>query len=140
MQCVFIFLMSILLVTSIPQTEPQLYFGCQLNPSGFEVKQLNNQRWTEVTAVVTYYTTSDDECGKHDGITASGTQATEGRTIAMSSDIPFGTKVVIDGHEYTVEDRGGAIVSNRIDVFCEDKTYALTQGRKVMTVKILDNL
>lgn len=45
-------------------------------------------------------------CGQWaDGATASGTVPTEGRTVAMGG-IPFGTKLVINGQVYTVEDRG----------------------------------
>lgn len=64
-------------------------------------------------------------CGKDPsspgyGITAVGTRATEGRTIAMDSRFPFGTKVYIEGVGYrTVEDRGGAIKGNRIDIYCD---------------------
>ncbi|WP_411332622.1 NlpC/P60 family protein [Blautia producta] len=39
------------------------------------------------------------------GPTASGTEPTQGRTVAMGG-IPFGTKLVINGQIYTVEDRG----------------------------------
>lgn len=62
-------------------------------------------------------------CGKTDGITSTGTTATEGRTIAVDPRlIPYGSTVTIyfaDGtvHTYTAEDCGGAIRENRIDVF-----------------------
>ena len=62
-------------------------------------------------------------CGKSPsspgyGITAMGTRATEGRTIAMDKRFAFGTKVYIEGLGIrTVEDRGGAIKGNRIDVY-----------------------
>ena len=62
-------------------------------------------------------------CGKSPsnpayGITAMGTRATEGRTIAMDKRFAFGTKVYIEGLGVrTVEDRGGAIKGNRIDVY-----------------------
>ncbi len=62
-------------------------------------------------------------CGKSDGITSTGTTATEGRTIAVDPRvIPYGSTVTIyfaDGtsHTYTAEDCGGAIKENRIDVF-----------------------
>ena len=39
------------------------------------------------------------------GSTASGTTPTAGRTIAMGG-VPFGTKLMINGQVYTVEDRG----------------------------------
>ena len=45
-------------------------------------------------------------CGKWaGGPTASGTAPVEGRTVAMAG-VPFGTKLIIDGKIYTVEDRG----------------------------------
>lgn len=70
-------------------------------------------------------------CLKSDGITASGTQATAGRTAAMNG-IPFGTKIVIDGHEYTVEDRGGGLGSKIIDIYFDTHDEALNSGLWVM--------
>ena len=70
-------------------------------------------------------------CLKSDGITASGTQATEGRTAAMNG-VPFGTKIVIDGHEYTVEDRGGGLGSKIIDIYFNTHEEALNSGLWVM--------
>lgn len=68
-------------------------------------------------------------CGKTDGITATGTQATEGRTIAVDpSLIPYGTEVIIDGHTYIAEDCGGAIKNKRIDIFFETHEAALNFG------------
>lgn len=70
-------------------------------------------------------------CLKSDGITASGTQATAGRTAAMNG-VPFGTKIVIDGHEYTVEDRGGGLGSKIIDIYFDTHEEALNSGLWVM--------
>lgn len=54
-------------------------------------------------------------CGQWaDGATASGTVPTEGRTVAMGG-IPFGTKLVINGYVYTVEDRGTPY--GHVDIF-----------------------
>ena len=70
-------------------------------------------------------------CGKDDGITSTGTQATPGRTIAVdSSVIPYGSRVVIDGHTYIAEDCGGAIKGNTIDVFHATHEEALQWGIK----------
>ena len=62
-----------------------------------------------ITVEATAYCACEYCCGKTDGITASGTKATAGRTIAADPSLPFGTVVVIDGHEYVVEDRGGGV-------------------------------
>lgn len=67
-------------------------------------------------------------CGKTDGITASGTHVTAGRTIAAPPEIPFGTKISINGHIYTVEDRGGAIKGKRIDIYFNTHQAALDFG------------
>ncbi len=73
-------------------------------------------------------------CGKTDGITATGTLAEEGRTIAVDPRvIPYGSIVTIyfaDGtsHTYTAEDCGGAIKENRIDVFFNDHQAAREFG------------
>lgn len=76
-------------------------------------------------------------CGKSDGITATGTIATEGRTIAVDpSIIPYGSIVVIDGEEYIAEDCGGAIKNKRIDIFFESHQDALEYGRQRKTVYI----
>jgi 3D (Asp-Asp-Asp) domain-containing protein len=44
-------------------------------------------------------------CGKSDAITASGKKARPNHTVALNW-LPFGTRVVIAGREYVVEDRG----------------------------------
>lgn len=78
---------------------------------------------------ITGYDTCAACCGKTDGITASGTMATVGRTCAASADLPFGTRLWIEGiGERIVEDRGGAIKGNRIDVLCANHpdSYAIT--------------
>ena len=67
-------------------------------------------------------------CRKSNGITASGAKATAGRTVAVDSSIPFGTRLIIDGHEYVAEDRGGAIKGNRIDIFFATHQEALNFG------------
>ena len=77
-------------------------------------------------------------CGKSDGITATGTRATAGRTIAVDPrQIPYGTKVIIDGHTYIAEDCGGGIKGNRIDVFFSSHQEALRFGVQYKEVKML---
>ena len=65
-------------------------------------------------------------CLKSDGITASGVKATPNRTVAVDG-IPFGTRLLIDGNEYVVEDRVGS-GKRLIDVFFPTHDDALNSG------------
>ena len=87
---------------------------------------------------VTAYCSCAKCCGKTTGITASGTKATAGRTIATSGQFAFGTKLIINGQEYTVEDRGGAIQGNRIDVYMNSHAEALAWGVKYLPVQVAE--
>ena len=87
---------------------------------------------------ITGYCSCAKCCGSATGRTASGTVATAGRTVAASSALPFGTQLNINGHTYTVEDRGGAIKGNKIDIFFSSHSQALAWGVKYLPVEILD--
>lgn len=77
-------------------------------------------------------------CGVYSsGYTASGTYATEGRTIACNS-LPFGTQVMIDGNIYTVEDTGWSPYGeNWIDIFFYDHNSALAYGMRTVDVYLV---
>ena len=85
---------------------------------------------------ITAYCPCSKCCGKQTGITASGTRATAGRTIAASSQFAFGTKLVINGNVYTVEDRGGAIKGNKIDIYMNTHAEALAWGVRYLPVQV----
>lgn len=62
-------------------------------------------------------------------ITSTGTVPTPGRTIAVDPrKIPYGTKVVIDGHTYIAEDCGGAIKGNKLDICVATHSEAQQKG------------
>lgn len=88
------------------------------------------------TYKITAYCSCSKCCGKSTGRTASGTRATAGRTVAASSKFAFGTKLNIGGHIYTVEDRGGAISGNRIDIYVNSHAAALQWGVKYLPVSV----
>ena len=90
------------------------------------------------TYKITAYCPCSKCCGKATGRTASGTTATAGRTVAASSKFAFGTKLNIGGHIYTVEDRGGAINGNKIDIFVNTHAEALQWGVRYMTVSVVN--
>lgn len=84
------------------------------------------------------YTAAADECGKSDGITASGLKVVEKRTLACPPNFPFGAKIQIDGMGvYSCEDRGGAINGNHIDIYMETKTEAFAFGRRNLIAEIV---
>lgn len=87
---------------------------------------------------VTAYCACMKCCGKTNGITASGVKATANHTIAAPRTFAFGTKVVIDGVTYTVEDRGGAIQGNRIDIYMNSHSEALKWGVRYVEVEVLN--
>lgn len=97
----------------------------------------------KMNIVATAYTSNIICCGKDDGITSSGVIATGG-TIAAPSDIPFGTKIKINGlGTFKVQDRGGAIVrvnSNTIRVDIWKPTYweALKFGVQRFTGEVVN--
>ena len=78
---------------------------------------------------ITHYCPCEICCGKTDGITKSGVKAQANRTIAADESIPFGTELIIDGKTYVVEDRGSAIKSQRLDIFCDTHSEAITLGK-----------
>ena len=95
------------------------------------------REYIEVTATLTAYCPCVKCCGKSDGITASGTQATAGRTVAVDTRlIPYGTEISIDGKTYIAEDCGGKVKGYTIDVFFDSHEEALNFGRQTKTVKI----
>ena len=87
---------------------------------------------------ITAYCPCSKCCGKATGRTASGTTATPGRTVAASSQFAFGTKLNIGGHVYTVEDRGGAINGNKIDIFVSSHAQALQWGVRYLPVSVVN--
>ena len=74
------------------------------------------------------------------GITATGTKATEGRTIAVDPKvIPYGSVVYFEGPDglvggYVAEDCGGAIKGNEIDLYFDSHEAALEWGVRELEV------
>lgn len=71
------------------------------------------------------------------GITASGTRAQPGTIAADPRVLPFGTILYVPGYGYgRVEDTGGDIKGNRIDLFYHRHDDALDWGRKKVRCKV----
>lgn len=70
-------------------------------------------------------------------VTASGRYAKANWTVAAdTSALPFGTRIYINGHEYEVQDRGGAVKGNKIDIYFDDHQEALNFGVQYAEVLI----
>lgn len=116
----------------------------------FEEKTLNRWKqkqaylWTTLskepfTINASAYTAAADECGKSDGITASGLKVAENRTLACPPSFPFGTKMSIEGMgEFRCEDRGGAIKGNHVDIYMQTKKEAFAFGRRNLTAQVIE--
>lgn len=85
---------------------------------------------------ITFYCGCSQCCGSWaGGPTASGATPTAGWTVANGS-LPFGTKVIIDGHTYCVEDRG--VSANQFDIFVDSHDEALARGLYYSDVYIVE--
>lgn len=85
---------------------------------------------------ITFYCPGPCCCGQWaGGGTASGTVATANRTVANGS-LPFGTRVLIGGVEYIVEDRG--VGGDQFDIFVNSHQEALDRGLYYTDVYIID--
>lgn len=113
-------------VVSITETAPEV-----------EQHEAPAAEYNEITVTATAYCPCKKCCGKTDGITATGTQATAGRTIAVDpSIIPYGTEVIINGHTYIAEDCGGAVKGKDIDIFFNTHEEALQFGRQTIVAAV----
>lgn len=93
-----------------------------------------------VTLNASAYTAST--CGKSPGsagygVTSSGAVATSWYTVAAGSGYPIGTVIYIpafadksNGGWFVVQDRGGAISNNRIDIYFDTLSECVSFGRK----------
>lgn len=61
----------------------------------------------------------------------------EGVSVAADTSVfPLGTEIFIDGKKYIVQDRGGAIKGNRIDIYFENHNAAQEFGAQTKKVYI----
>lgn len=64
--------------------------------------------------------------GSNAGRTASGAPMTVGRTVATGREFPFGTRLLINGQVYTVEDRG--VPNGCVDILVGSHSEAYRRG------------
>lgn len=102
-----------------------------------QIRQQDAAHTQEQTFTVTAYCPCEKCCGAHaNGYTATGEKATQGVTIAADPDVlPMGTEIELDGHTYTVQDTGGDIAGNRLDLYFDNHEDALQWGVREKIVR-----
>lgn len=115
----------------------------QYTASKSDIESKAEENW--MTFIATAYCPCEKCCGKWaknrpNGVvyTASGEIAQEGITLAADWNVlPKGTKVEIKGlGSRVVQDRGGAIRGNRIDIYFDSHQKALEFGVQEVQLKI----
>lgn len=114
----------------------------QLNNIGIVNRggDIDNIRVEEVLLEISHYCKCEICCSGATGITASGKPVQSGLTIALPKNIPFGTKVKIDGDPNIYEnmDTGSYIINTRdsegrlvirCDIYVSSHSEALQKGR-----------
>jgi 3D (Asp-Asp-Asp) domain-containing protein len=107
-------------------------------------------RGRELLVQATAYSLAVEDCEKEPddpdyGITASGEEVENWHTIAADKSIPLGTKVYIPYFRdkpnkglFVVDDRGGAIKGNKIDIYMSNREDAKKWGRRTLSIFILE--
>ena len=124
-------------VDKIVQVQKNATSRASSSRTNISTTNISNEGTTKIFKVTAYCSCAKC-CGKTTGYTASGTKATAGRTVAASAQFAYGTKLVINGKEYVVEDRGGAIKGNKIDIYMNSHAEALAWGVKYLPVQVED--
>lgn len=85
---------------------------------------------------VTHYCNCEICCGIWaGGNTASGAYPTANHTVA-TGDLPFGTRLLINGQIYVVEDRG--VPGGWVDIYCDSHEEALNRGMYTTSVYLVN--
>ncbi len=90
---------------------------------------------------ITHYCACSICCGPYSGMnsTASGVPPVTNRTIAVDpKQIPFGSKIVVNGQVYVAEDTGSAIKKNCIDIYVATHEEASSKGMYHTEVYLLE--
>ena len=125
MSILYLLMVLIQITTAVPNSiEKSVDYTSAMSGLPEEI----SDEWQSVT--ITAYCGCEKCCGKTDRITATGTHAIEGVTIAVDpAVIPYGSLVDIEGiGTFVAEDCGGAIKGNKIDIYFERHEDALKFG------------
>ena len=101
-------------------------------------KEITTEVKNTTLAIITAYTSSEDETDDRPWETASGERAERG-TIACPSRLDFGTRVRIQGIEYVCNDRMNIRYRDKdhFDIWVASKNEAFAWGKREIEVEIL---
>lgn len=107
------------------------------NSDNILAKRVKGTTPTVKTFNTSAYCSCEKCCGKTTGVTSSGATPTTWSTIAAGKSYPIGTVIYIpalkdkpNGGWFIVQDRGGSITNNKIDIYMGTHTEAIQFGRK----------
>ena len=135
-------------VADVPAQQPIVEGRVQEEPKPVQEEPMRVQK-EPIVLEVSAYTLAAEECNKPSsdpayGITASGEYVSKWRTVAAGSAYSFGTLIYIpyfkdypNGGVFRVEDRGGYISDERLDVYMESTVEANHFGRKDLKCYII---
>ena len=87
---------------------------------------------------IDYYCSCETCRAKASKVKATGTPVVEGQTIAVDPDeIPYGTKVIIDGHVFTAEDYDTAGKEKHISIYVNEHETAQKLNEKKAEVHLV---
>ena len=87
---------------------------------------------------IDYYCSCETCRAKASKVKATGTPVVEGQTIAVNPDeIPYGTKVIIDGHVFTAEDYETSGKEKHISIYINDHETAQKLNEKKAEVHLV---
>ena len=93
----------------------------------FYAERIPNGHWENVGRYRMSHFCPCRKCnGSNAGRTASGAPMTVGRTVATGREFPFGTRLLINGTIYTVEDRG--VPNGCVDILVGSHSEAYRRG------------
>ena len=119
-------------VQEVPEEEPEGSNELEPDSETLEPELVYLGTWT-----TTGYCACSECCGEWaTGCTASGVLATSEHTVACGI-LPFGTRIVIDGIIYTVEDTG--VEGEWVDIFFDSHEEALNYGMHEKEVYLLND-
>ncbi len=112
-----------------------------VNPATTSINNLAKKVKGKTPTVKTFntsaYCSCTKCCGKSGGMTSAGVKASSWYTLASGSVYPIGTIIYIPYFKdkpnegwFIVQDRGGAISSNKLDVYMGTHSQAIQFGRK----------